>query len=90
MEKPIEPTHSELFNGHLKRLTNYEQRVKYGIGDDIKDRHKDLAQQPLEGLKSRAIPLMSEKKKNPTLFPKVDPFDEEKGSFTIEMEQEKE
>ena len=59
VEKPIEPTHSELFNGHLKRLTNYEQRVKYGIGDDIKDRHKDLAQQPLEGLKSRAIPMMN-------------------------------
>ena len=87
VEKPLEPTHSELFNKHLQRLTNYEQRVKYGLGDDIKQEHEKYAQEPLEGMQSRLIPMLDQERPKPTLFPPVDPFSS-RGSFRADMEKD--
>ena len=71
----------------MQRLTNYEQRVKYGLGDDIKQEHVKYRQEPLEGMHSRLIPMMDLKRPEPTLFPPVDPFSS-KGSFRADMEKD--
>ena len=49
--KVEKPTVQQLFHKHLKNLTSYEQRVKYGIGDDIESDHVSYARPNLEGLR---------------------------------------
>ena len=49
--KVEKPTMQQRFYKHLQSMTTYEQRVKYGIGDDIQSDHRDFARPNLEGLR---------------------------------------
>ena len=84
--KVEKPSAQQLFHKHLRGLTTYEQRVKYGIGEDISSEHNRFSRPNLDGLridqfkqKDKQIPLIGQ----PLVY---DPF-ESKGSFTMMQKQ---
>lgn len=49
--KQDKPSYDELFQKHLKNLTTYEQRVKFGMGDDVQAKHRQYTRSNLDGLR---------------------------------------